>query len=72
MRIAVPESSIEMMYSAPLLQMTSGTNPRSFPRLRKSGANPHIPGFRRPQLKHFSSRTPTRDPQDAQTTEPVV
>src|SRR5581483_7092894 len=68
----LPESSRETIYKAPLPQTTSATNPRSLPRLRSSGANPHKPGFRRPQLKHFSSRTPTSDPHAVQTTEPVV
>ncbi len=47
---ALRESSSEMTYIALQPQMTSCTNPRSLPRLRSSGANPHIPGLRRPQL----------------------
>src|SRR5689334_15847000 len=49
---------------------TSGVNPRSRPSLVSVGANPHSPAFQRPQLKHRSSLTPTRLPQDGQTTEP--
>ena len=37
-------------YRTPHPYTTSDTNPASFPNRRRSGANPHMPGFRRPQV----------------------
>src|SRR5436305_2316747 len=51
---------------------TSWTNPRSRPRPRSAPVRPHIPGFRRPQLRHSRSATPTSLPHDGQTTDPVL
>src|SRR3954449_154893 len=42
----------------------------SFPRWRTIAVSPHIPGRRRPQLRHTSSLTPTSLPQEGQRTEP--
>src|SRR5436309_14171745 len=52
------------------LHITNCVNPRSRPKRLSTGANPHKPGFHRPHVKHRSSLTPTRLPQDGQTTEP--
>src|SRR5262245_56850935 len=66
-----PGSAIsENVYMTMQAVNTRGVKPRSRPRRLSAGANPHKPGFHRPQLKHRSSLTPTRLPQDGQTTEP--
>ena len=44
-----PESSRLKAYTTMHVPVTNGTNPRSCPRLLSAGANPHRPGFRRPQ-----------------------
>src|SRR5215203_1950730 len=51
--------------------MTTWTNPRARPSLRKTEVSPHIPGFFRPQFKQTSSLTPTSLPQEGQRMEPV-
>ncbi len=44
------EASSVSAYSTEQAPMTIVVNPKSLPRRRSSGANPHIPGFHRPQV----------------------
>ena len=48
MRIAVPDVSSVMTYSVTQAPMTTGPKPKSAPRCRSIGPNPHNPGFARP------------------------
>src|SRR5262245_7764574 len=57
-------------YSEMQTPSRSCVNPGYRPSRFKRGAKPHNLGCRRPQFKHCSSLTPTRFPQEGQTTEP--
>ena len=58
------------MYREMHAPITNCVNPRSRPSRFRKGPKPHNPGFRRPQVRHCWSLTPTRVPQEGQTTDP--
>jgi hypothetical protein len=50
--------------SNPQPPITICRKPRSSPRPRSAAVRPNMPGLRRPQMRHCSSFTPTREPHE--------